>query len=164
MRERGVYVDPIVRELLVRFSNEAASACEMNDLMLRKFIQLEAQHLQLEMDFNSYCNDKHPKKTNWMGKAYDATIDRISKEADAFVQESRERRQETVITLEESLRMNNKILKAEAEIQEQSRKIQDLEAEIARLRALKVEVECGKCSLTLTPASFNNITNDLQLN
>ncbi|KAI1459740.1 hypothetical protein F4805DRAFT_51921 [Annulohypoxylon moriforme] len=133
MREHGVHVVPMVRDLILRFSNEATTAQDSHDRLQQKYAHLQAQHSQLEKEFNSYCIDKDIEKDGWRKKACDNVVRQMLKLIYAAVEASQVAREKMKAMLEEHLRMGNENAQMRDEMEELRRENQALKEARANL-------------------------------
>ncbi|KAI0382480.1 hypothetical protein F5Y04DRAFT_279768 [Hypomontagnella monticulosa] len=57
MRHHGVVISPVVQNLVLQLYEAAKTAEERSEHLVSKHAHLQAEHTQLEIEFNRYCND-----------------------------------------------------------------------------------------------------------
>lgn len=65
MRHQGVNISPVVQGLVMQLYEAAKAAEDRSERLISKHAQLQAEHTQLEIEFNRYCNDA---KEGWQTK------------------------------------------------------------------------------------------------
>ncbi|XDG05225.1 hypothetical protein ABKA04_004840 [Annulohypoxylon sp. FPYF3050] len=118
IRKHGVQVVPIVRDLILHFSNAAKTAQDSNDQLTQKYAHLQARYAQLETEFNGHYTDIAINDEDWQSKAYYAAFDQMCKSVDEVTEANQKSRHEMLAMLEEHVRMSNEnaLLRREVEM------------------------------------------------
>ncbi|KAI1396784.1 hypothetical protein F4819DRAFT_115817 [Hypoxylon fuscum] len=113
MRHQGIGIPPVVHSLVTQLYETTKVAEERSDHLASKYMQLQAEHTQLETEFNKYCNDG---AEGWQEKAKKSLYEDMCKSVDSANAASQLARNAMKTMFDEYLVMNNRMAAFQSEM------------------------------------------------
>ncbi|KAL7619682.1 hypothetical protein AAE478_010223 [Parahypoxylon ruwenzoriense] len=126
MRLHGAGISPVVHSLIIQLYETNKATENRYDQLARKYTRLQAEHLQLSTEFNSYCKDA---KDGWQANARQSLYDEMCRSVDSINTANMLWRDNMAGMFAEHMRMSNDTAALRGEVAELRKEVEALKAE-----------------------------------